>query len=120
MWDNALCACMEQDLDKLKECVRELDAVAKEKKPCTFEEFWEMYPKKVGKGAARKVWNALRPSIHMSHMILEGLSLYLRSKQVQRGYICNPSTWLHQRRWEDTPEGAVDPVYNQKGFDCGF
>lgn len=69
-----------------------------------FGEFWDMYPKKQGKGAADKAYAKLRPdrSLHMA--ILKALTLQKQSPQWRKDngqYIPNPATWLNQRRWED-------------------
>lgn len=78
--------------------------------PDGFEEFWEAYPKKIGKGAARKSWEKLRPCQALRGQILDSVERYRKTAQWQRDggqYIPNPSTWLNQERWEDKPEEAA-------------
>lgn len=71
-----------------------------------FAEFWAAYPKKVGKGAAERMWNKLRPNQQVFESILQAVELQRRCPQWTRDdgqYIPNPATWLNQRRWEDEP-----------------
>ena len=71
-----------------------------------FDSFWAAYPKKVGKGAARKAWRKLKPSGD----ILRAVERQKRSKQWLREsgrYIPNPATWLNQERWDDEPDPDV-------------
>lgn len=66
--------------------------------PTGFAEFWEAYPKKVGKPAAQKAWKGIRcdPAI-----IFHSLKAFVFSPDPQ--FIPHPATWLNQRRWEDQP-----------------
>jgi uncharacterized protein YdaU (DUF1376 family) len=68
-----------------------------------FLSFWAAYPKKVGKGTAEAAWaNATLPDIDT---ILKALHKAKQSNDwiKDRGaYIPHPSTWLNQRRWEDS------------------
>lgn len=83
-------------------------AVGSEKKssPYTqeFNEFWDAYPKKVGKGAAWKAWEGkkkIRPALPE---ILVAVKKQSNSSQWQKDggqYIPNPATWLNQARWDD-------------------
>ena len=69
-----------------------------------FDEFWKAYPKKVGKGAALKAYNKLKPNAQLHSAMLAAIERQKQSEQWQkeRGqYIPNPSTWLNQSRWED-------------------
>jgi hypothetical protein len=76
-----------------------------------FDQFWSVYPKKVGKAAARKAWNKLKPSAALLRKILEAIPKAQQSEEWRREngrYIPNPSTWLNQGRWDDelTPGGG--------------
>ena len=63
-----------------------------------FDTFWQSYPQKVGKEAARKSWHKLKPNINK---ILSALSWQIESDQWRKGYIPNPATYLNQGRWQD-------------------
>jgi DNA-binding transcriptional MocR family regulator len=66
-----------------------------------FDEWWALYPKKVGKGQARRAWGAAVkkagvPAL-MAALTAQRASLLAREPQ----FIPNPSTWLTGERWED-------------------
>lgn len=69
-----------------------------------FDLFWDAYPRKVGKGAARRSWlssNGNRPAMST---LLSALEQQKRSEQWTKDsgqYIPHPSTWLNQERWDD-------------------
>ena len=68
----------------------------------TFDRFWEAYPKKVGKEAARNAFRRVRGvSIET---ILQAIARQKDSRQWREEngrFIPNPATWLNQGRWED-------------------
>lgn len=71
-----------------------------------FDLFWENYPRKVGKGAARKVWERIKPDAELVEAMLETLRWQCETAQWrgERGkYIPHPVTWLRQERWSDSP-----------------
>ena len=75
-----------------------------------FEEFWEAYPRKTGKGEARKVWQKLNPNAELLQQILEAIKWQSISDQWTKDkgqFIPYPATWLNQQRWED--EGIREP-----------
>ena len=78
--------------------------------PSPFDRFWERYPHKVGKGAARKAFEKAKTPIDE---LLLALDRYIASKPKDRPW-CNPATWLNQERWSDQP--ADYSVKNGNGF----
>ena len=77
-----------------------------------FAEWWELYPRKVGKqaAAAKYAW-ALKSA--SAGELLDGLRRHLpllRSKDPQ--FVPHPATWLSQGRWED--EVGNPPPQGQK------
>ena len=79
---------------------------------CTerFETFWKAYPRKVGKGAAEKIFKKLNPSGEILQKMLDAIEAQSHSDQWKRDngqYVPNPATWLNQTRWED--EGTAQP-----------
>jgi hypothetical protein len=74
-----------------------------------FEEFWQVYPRKVGKPLAIKAWNrAMKGSGHdkplVGAAIVSGLWRWVHSREwLDRIFIPYPATFLNQRRWEDEP-----------------
>ena len=76
-----------------------------------FEEFWEAYPKKVGKKDARKAFDKAIKTVDLD-TILQAIEVQKDSDQWSRDngkYIPNPSTWLNQGRWDDelAPKGIT-------------
>lgn len=68
--------------------------------PAEFDQFWSMYPNKVGKRDAEKAFSKAVKRADIS-IILAGLKAYV-GKTDDRPW-CNPATWLNQDRWEDAP-----------------
>lgn len=75
-----------------------------------FHAFWAAYPRKVGKGDARKAFGKVRVELGT---LLSAIEAQKASQQWQREggrYIPNPATWLNQCRWEDElPTGNKEP-----------
>ena len=72
-----------------------------------FDIFWQEYPKKVGKEAARKSWYKIRPNLQD---VLKTLAWQKESKQwFEKGgqFIPNASTYLNQHRFLDEPSLSV-------------
>jgi hypothetical protein len=65
-----------------------------------FDEFWNYYPKKVGKDKAKTEWNKKKPKIDD---VLNALKWQKDSEQWDKGFIPNPATYLSQGRWKDEP-----------------
>jgi uncharacterized protein YdaU (DUF1376 family) len=65
-----------------------------------FNEFWNFYPKKVGKDKAKTEWNKKNPKIDD---VLKALEWQKESEQWDKGFIPNPATYLSQGRWQDEP-----------------
>lgn len=69
-----------------------------------FERFWSVYPKKVGKGDARKSFLKINPSEALLGKMVTAVIAASSSFQWKKDngqYIPNPATWLNQQRWED-------------------
>ena len=67
-----------------------------------FEQFWNLYPKKVAKGAAIKSWKKLNAA-EQSEAIeaLPNHLKYWKAKDTDKEYIPYPATWLNQMRYLD-------------------
>ncbi len=80
--------------------------------PSDFMKFWNLYPKKTGKGDALKSWKKLKPSDKLQTTILISVGLHISSPQWKKDkgrYIPNPATFLNQRRFDDTVEEGTLP-----------
>lgn len=71
--------------------------------PDRFDEFWSVFPRKEGKGAAKaKYAIALRKTT--AQALIDAAGKFrdrMRGKDPQ--YVAMPATWLHQERWTDEP-----------------
>lgn len=80
-----------------------------------FAEFWEMYPKKVGKDAALRLWKKLALSQEIKDQIKDALKWQRVCDQWKKEngqFVPNPSTYLNQGRWQDEqPPPAKLEVY---------
>lgn len=92
-----------------------------------FDEFWKLYPKKVGKQAAKNSWKRIKPNAELFENILAAVQKAKNSAQWTRNngqYIPNPATWLNQGRWDDELEpaaasGPTTPQGSGQKFDVG-
>ena len=77
-------------------------------KPERFAAFYEFYPKHVGRKAACKAWDKLKPTQGLLRDMAMTLQLQKRTvKWHEDGgrYVPDPATWLNGRRWEDEVSG---------------
>ena len=77
-----------------------------------FDEFWKRYPRKVGKGDARRAFEKALKKVELP-FLLAALDLQKRGWDDPK-FIPFPATWLNGERWDDEiktdsvlPEGAV-------------
>ncbi|MBA7690629.1 hypothetical protein ES703_99160 [subsurface metagenome] len=81
-----------------------------------FDLFWSAYPKKMGKGAARRAFEKIKPSDDLLQKILSAVEQQSKSEQWLKEdgrYVPNPATWLNQERWDDEPKPKMKD--NQDG-----
>lgn len=78
--------------------------------PVGFDEFWNVYPRKVGKQAAKKAWTkAIR--LTSATTVIAGAIRYRDDPTRSPTYTQHPSSWLTDGRWDD--ESPVRPVEQQ-------
>ena len=68
-----------------------------------FDDFWDAYPKKVGKGQARKAYTTAVKKVD-GGTLMEKLELFKAHHEklgTDKRYIPNASTWLNGERWDD-------------------
>ena len=73
----------------------------REEMDLAFDQFWSVYPKKVGKTDARKAFAKVELPVNV---LIDAVQKQKVSAQWTRDggqFIPNPSTWLNQGRWED-------------------
>jgi hypothetical protein len=81
-----------------------------------FDLFWEMYPRKEGKGAARKSWKKIKEPGLTLEKIETALAWQKKTSQWlevdEKGFhkfIPHPTTYLNQERWMDEPSRLPAP-----------
>lgn len=84
-----------------------------------FEEWWAIYPRRIGKGAARKAYAKAVRKVPRSRL-LEAATAYAAEREGQdQNFTPHPSTWLNQERWNDEPEtprqDAPGPTHHRPG-----
>jgi hypothetical protein len=87
------------------------DALAAE-----FDEWYRVYPKKVGRPAALTKYKAARRKTS-TEILLSGASVLAKAypKGSDLQFCPNPSTWLNQERWNDeAPQAEIE--YDELGF----
>jgi len=83
-----------------------------------FENFWEVYPRRIAKEPARKAWKTAIKTVD-PEVIISSAGRYATSvANSEPRFIAHPSTWLNGKRWEDDAEQQVDtaPVSPTKGM----
>ena len=87
-----------------------------------FNEFWEIYPKKVAKQTAFNAWKKAKPSAELHKRILEAIEAAKRSDKWLRDngqYIPNPATWLNGGCWDDEISLNTGGLANHGGNEPG-
>jgi hypothetical protein len=75
-----------------------------------FDRFWEIWPKRVAKGDARKAWAKLDPDAELTDRILAAVQVANECEQWRRDggrFIPYPATWLRRQGWEDEHQVRV-------------
>ena len=88
-------------------------------KEIAFDEFYKLYPRKVGRFVAKKSFNKLSKRDKM--LAYNGLTDYIRfwnHNKTEKQFIPHPSTWINQKRWED--ELDLPKTKEKKSKDTAF
>lgn len=78
-----------------------------------------MYPRKVGKDAAWRVWMRKKHELPLANELAAILARQCHCEQWQRDggqYIPHPATWLNQGRWQDEIETAGAAMAYPEGW----
>ena len=78
----------------------------------TFESFWSVYPKKVGKKEARKKWDKLTQKQQLEVMSKLPTQVERDYSRRQKIHIPHPTTYLNGERWNDE---IIKPKTQGKG-----
>ena len=94
----------------------------------SFETFWSVYPRKISKGYARKVWDKLKPDAAMEEKMMSALEYQKswrskaekynkdlpRDKRIFIPFWKNVGTWINQQCWDDEYESIPEKPKPQK------
>lgn len=76
-----------------------------------FQEWWQQYPRKVGKPAAHRAYRLIiKGRLATPAELLQGVLRYAAERDREpdidkrRQFTAHPSTWLNQQRWKDEAE----------------
>jgi len=73
-----------------------------------FNQFWDIYPRKLGKGEARGAF-AKAVTKFGAELILEGVRRFAEDPNLPAPqYVPRAATWLNQERWDDEPYQPQD------------
>ena len=84
-----------------------------------FDQFWQLYPRKVAKGDARKAWKqteGLRPPLEK---LLKAVICARATEDWRKDggkFVPYPATWLRAERWDDVHEVEIDRVKDGKAW----
>ena len=67
-----------------------------------FDLFWDQYPIKIGKAAAKKAW-AKAIKAEAPDVIIAGAVRYATDPNRHPSFTAHASTWLNAHRWNDSP-----------------
>ncbi len=79
-----------------------------------FDQFWQAYPRKVGKDAAKKSFDKRSPDADLLAKMLRAIDVQSKSVDWLKDggqFIPHPATWLNQGRWMDG-EGVAERITN--------
>ena len=69
----------------------------------SFDVFWNLYPRKVGKSAAASAWRHLPVSERQraAEAVKVFAAIWAQADEARTSFIRHPATWLRGRAWED-------------------
>lgn len=74
-----------------------------------FDEWYNAYPRHVGKGAAREKYCAARKKADHAILLAGATRAAKQYFSTEQRFIPAPATWLHQERWLDEDKKRYDP-----------
>lgn len=75
-----------------------------------FDEFWKAYPRRIGKGHAKKAWaGALKRGANPAELVKAATDFGQTVNGSDPRFVPHPSTWLNGERYADEVELPPDP-----------
>ena len=96
-------------LEEEAEAEAEAEKETEQKRPIgqqadRFDLFWSVYPRKVKKAEARKVWKSRKLDRLADQIVTDVENRQQMDRQWLEGYVPHPTTYLRGARWEDDIE----------------
>lgn len=110
---TGVCTRCTQEEDPLKKTQGRTSSDALD---ASFDEFWSVYPRRVGKGQARKAWASAMKKTDASTIIAGAARFASSSASSELKFVPYPATWLNGERWDDE-EAAPKPVAGSSVWD---
>lgn len=85
--------------------------------PPDFDAFWEIYPRCIAKGAARRAWAGAVKKARPDDIMAAASEFAEKVMGKDPKYIPHPATWLNGERWEDKPEANGYHCEKGDGYD---
>lgn len=79
--------------------------------PPGFAEWYAIYPKKHQRGAAVRAFPAALAKAGDVQTLIDGVKRYRDSRNVRRGFVQNPATWLNGECWLDDIDEPLADAY---------
>lgn len=85
-----------------------------------FEQWWKIYPRKVGKGQARKAYTSALRKVSADELAeaAESFAGRVHRAGTEDRFIPHPATWLNGERWTDSPveDGSGEQFSGVEGW----
>lgn len=91
----------------------------RERNQKAFDQFWDCYPRKVGKPKAQSAYDAAVAAGADPDAILAGCIAYRDDPNRDPRYTAHPTTWLHREGWNDEripAGGPIIPPFNPEDY----
>jgi uncharacterized protein YdaU (DUF1376 family) len=89
--------------------ITEIDTDVSISPPNGFADWWEIYPRKVGKGAAKKQYKTALKKADTDDIQNATIAFAKTVEGKDPNFIPHPATWLSQERWTDD-QSAINPT----------
>src|SRR5699024_6072581 len=66
-----------------------------------FDEWWKAYPRKVGKGQARRAYTAALKKTSHDQLVAAATKFTQKVHGSDPKFVAHPATWLNGERWDD-------------------
>lgn len=81
-----------------------------------FNQFWDIYPRKVDKGHAKLAFRSALTKVSFDDLIAAVQSFAASEATIDKRYVPYPGTWLRGERWADeTPKAKADAATKPAG-----